>query len=170
MTWGREEPHGPKTFYSVRVPADASVTLSLDAADAEVSGVTGEVRIASVSSSVDIQDVQGPVFAGILSGTLDAEGLRDELRVGIYSGDLRARFSTLVDDLHVFSYTGDSEITFPADASFKLKTDITWGDVVTSNIAMPDSVAPDDGPVSIRGGGPTVLFESFTGSLTLQGE
>jgi hypothetical protein len=170
MTWGRDGPVGPKTAYSVRVPADASVTLNLDAADAVVSGVKGEVRFKSVSSVIEVRDVRGPVFGGTLSGTLHAEGIRDELRVGTFSGDLRARLSAFADDLHVYSYTGDADITLPADAAFDLKTDITWGGGVASEFSLPSSPGREDGAVPIGGGGPTVFFDSFSGSLTLNAE
>lgn len=170
MTWGREEPDGPQTVYSVRVPADASVTLNLDAADAEVSGVKEAVVIEGVSSSVQVRDVQGKVIAGTVSGTLHAEDIQGKVGLATFSGDLRARLSALANDVHVGTFWGDVEVRLPTSAAFDFETDVTWADVVTSNIAMPDSATHDDGPVSIHGGGPTVLFESFGGSLTLQGE
>lgn len=170
MTWGREEPDGPKTAYSVRVPTDASVTLKLDAADAAVNGVGGDVTIEGISSSVDVREVEGRVLAGTVSGTLHAEDVRGKLGLATFSGDLRTRLSALVNDVHVGTFWGDVEVRLPTSAAFDFETDITWADVVTSNIAMPDSATHDDGPVSIHGGGPTVLFESFGGSLTLQGE
>lgn len=170
MTWMRGEPEGPMTVYSVRVPVDASVTLSLDAADAAVSGVEGDVKIEGVSSSVDVRDVGGRVIAGTLSGPLYAEDVRGKLIMGTAHGDLQVRLSTLANKLNVDSYTGDAEITLPADAAFNLGTDITWGDGVASDFSIPNSPIREDGTVPIGGGGPTVFFESFTGSLTLKAE
>ena len=170
ITWLGGTPEGPTTRYSVRVPADASVTLYLDAADAEVSGVKGDVRVVGVTSSVEIRNVEGEVDAGTLSGPLYAEDIRGELIMGTAHGDLQANLSTVPQILHVDSYTGNAEITLPADAAFDLKTDITWGSGVTSDFAMPDSSSQEDGTIPIGGGGPTVFFESFSGRLTLKAE
>jgi hypothetical protein len=167
MMWEREPPTGPTTSYSVQVPADASVSLSLDAADATVSGVEGEVKVEGVSSSITVRDVGGKVLAGTLSGALQAEDVRGELLVGTFSGDLQANFSTLPEEVKMGSFSGDAEITLPADAAFDLKTDITWGGV-TSDFAMPDSSSRGDGSVPIGGGGSPITFESFNGSLMLR--
>lgn len=61
-------------------------------------------------------------------------------------------------------------IRVPTDASVVLKTDITWGGGVTSDFAIPDSASQEDKSVPIGGGGPEVIFESFSGSLTLRAE
>jgi hypothetical protein len=42
--------------------------------------------------------------------------------------------------------------------------------MVTSDFAMPDSAAQEDGSIPIGGGGPMIAFESFSGDLTLRAE
>ena len=168
--FGHEEPKGPETNYTVRLPSWASLRLSMNAASAEITGLQSEVEIEGISSSVTVRDVEGRVVAGTLSGRLHAENIEGELLLGTFSGNLEAKVSTLADDLQMGSFSGDAEITLPADAAFDLQTDVSWGGV-TSDFSLPDSVSATEAPeVPIGGGGPMVVFESFTGSLTLRAE
>lgn len=160
---------GPETNYTLRVPATASIRVSVQSASVDVEGLNGDVTVEGASSSVRVRDLSGRVIAGTLSGSVHAEDVRGELIFGTFSGDLFLRTSSLRAKSQIGSFSGDAEVVLPADAAFNLKTDISWGGV-TSDFAIPDSSTQEDGSVPIGGGGPTLTFESFSGSLTLRAE
>lgn len=117
-----------------------------------------------------MRDVTSRVITGTVSGTLHAENIRGELIFETFSGDLTLRSSSVPAKSQLGNFSGDAEVVLPADAAFNLRTEITWGGGVTSDFAMPDSLAQGDGPIPIGGGGATLAFESVSGSLTLRPE
>ncbi len=161
---------GPATYYTLRVPATASARVSAKSASVEVEGLEGDVKVEGASSSVRVKDVEGDLMAGTLSGSVHAENVQGKLIFGTLSGDLFFQSSTLPPKSQIGSFSGDAEVVLPADAAFNLKTDITWGGGMTSDFVMPDSSSRTDGSIPIGGGGPTLTFESFSGSLTLRAE
>jgi hypothetical protein len=161
---------GPATYYTLRVPTTASVRVSAQSATIDVEGLEGNVTVEGASSPIRVRNVGGRVVAGTVSGSLHAENVQGELIFGTFSGDLQFRAPRLPTKSVVGSFSGDAEVVLPADAAFNLKTDITWGGGVASDFSMPDSSRQDDGSIPIGGGGPTLTFESFSGSLTLRAE
>jgi len=154
---------------SLRVPREAMVRISAESGSVDVEGLQGEAVVEGGSPEVRIRDMDGRVVVGTFSGTLDAENVRGELIFGTFSGSLTLRGSDLPSSCKVGTFSGDAEFAFPSDAGFDLKTDISWGGV-TSDFVLPDSSADDDGKMQIGGGGPMIVFESFTGDLTLLAE
>jgi hypothetical protein len=161
---------GPATYYRLNMPATASLRVSTKSTSVSVEGLTGDVTVEGTASSIHVRNLTGRVVVGTLSGPLHAENVQGEVIFGTLSGNFHLRSTSLPTKTQIGSFSGDAEVVLPADAAFDLKTEITWGGGVTSDFAMPDSTAQGDGPVSIGGGGPTVTFESFSGSLTLRAE
>jgi hypothetical protein len=161
---------GPVTNYSVRMPASASLSVTTQEGSVEIQGLASEVVAEGYSASMEIRDLSGKATAATYSGPLRAENVRGPLTLATFSGDTTVQGAAPATKHTVASFSGDAEIAFPADAAFDLQTSISWGGGVTSDFPLPDSTAQGDGPVSIGGGGPTVTFESFSGSLTLRAE
>jgi hypothetical protein len=167
---GFEETGGPKLNYALRLPATASLSVTTESAPVEVRGLGGDVTIEGSSAPVRLRDVTGDAIVATFSGPLDADSVRGKIIFATFSGSATVRVRELVGDNQFASFSGDAEITLPADAAFDLRTDITWGGGVTSDFATPDSAAQGADTIPIGGGGPTVAFESFSGSLTLRAE
>ena len=161
---------GPATNYTLRVPKAASLRISTKGGTVEVAGLGGDVTVEGMSTSVHVRDIGGRVIAGTFSGPLRAENVRGELIFGTFSGNLYLRATSLPAKSQIGSFSGNAEVVMPADAAFNLKTETTWGGKITSDFALPDSSAQDDGTIPIGGGGPTIAFESFSGDLTLRAE
>lgn len=166
---GFGEAEGPETHYTLRVPATASLSVTTDRAPVEIHGLKGGVSIEGSSSPIQLRDVGGDVKVATFSGSLDADGLQSDLMFATFSGNATVRREA-VGGMQLATFSGDAEITLPADAAFDLRTDVSWGGSVTSDFAVPDSSEEGEGPLPIGGGGPTVAFESFSGSLTLRAE
>jgi hypothetical protein len=161
---------GPKMHYSIRMPAAASLSVTTQEGCVWIEGLASEVIVESYSAPVEIRNLSGKVTAATYSGPLRAENVRGPLTLATFSGDATVRGPAPAAKHTVASFSGDAEIVFPADAAFDLLTAISWGGSVTSDFPLPDSTAQGDDPVSIGGGGPSVVYESFSGSLTLRAE
>jgi len=167
---GLGEAEGPETHYTLRVPRTARLSISTKRAPVDVRGLAGELTIEATSSPIRLHDTAGDVTVATFSGSLEADSLRGDLLFATFSGDATVRRRVLDGDNQLASFSGSAEVTLPADAAFDLRTDITWGGEVTSDFVSPDSLGQGEGPVLVSGGGPTVSFESFSGSLTLRAE
>jgi len=167
---GLGESDGPDTHYRIRMPVTADLSLTTESASVEVRGVAGDGTIEGASSPIHLRNVTGDATIATFSGSLDADSLRGDLIFATFSGDATVRRQALDGDHQLATFSGNADITLPADAAFDLQTDITWGGSVTSDFAAPDSSAQGEGPLPIGGGGPTLAFESFSGSLTLRAE
>ncbi len=161
------DPDAPRTHYTLRVPATVSLSVTTQRGSVEVDGIDGESTIEGYSASVTVRDAGGDVTVATFSGDLHAENVRGPLTFATFSGDAWVKGEAPVAEHTFASFSGDAEIVFPADAAFDLRTDVSWGGV-SSDFVLPDSTAQADGPVSIGGGGPSVIFESVSGRLTLR--
>ena len=132
--------------------------------------MTGTVTVEGSFASVRLRNVAGGATIATFSGSLDADSLRGDLIFATFSGDATVRRQALDGNNQLATFSGSVDLTLPADAAFDFRTDITWGGSISSDFAAPDSSAQDEGPIPIGGGGPTVAFESFSGSLTLRAE
>lgn len=160
---------GPDMNYTLRMPAAADLSVTTESAPVEVRGLAGDVSVEGTSSPIHLRNVSGDAMIATFSGSLDADSLRGDLMFATFSGDATVRRQVPNGDNQLATFSGSADVTLPADAAFDLRTDITWGGSVSSDFATPDSSA-QEGPVPISGGGPTVAFESFSGSLTLRAE
>jgi hypothetical protein len=167
---GLGDPEGPETHYILRVPSTARLSISTKRAPVDVRGLAGDLTVEATSSPIRLHNTTGDVTVATFSGSLEADSLRGNLLFATFSGDATVRRRALDGDNQLASFSGSAEITLPADAAFDLSTDITWGGAVTSDFVPPDSLGQGEGPVLVSGGGPTVSFESFSGSLTLRAE
>lgn len=161
---------GPTTNYTLRIPKTASLRVSTTSAEVEVTGLSGDVTVEGNSAPVRVRDIDGRVIAATFSGPLRAENVRGELILATFSGNLHLRLASLPAKSQIGSFSGNAEVILPADAAFDLRTDVSWGGAVTSDFAMPDSLAKEDGTIPVGGGGPQIAFESFSGDLTLRSE
>jgi hypothetical protein len=161
-------PSGPATHYTLQVPATARLSISTESAPVEVRGLKNNLNVEGASGLVRLRDVEGSANVATFSGSLDADSVRGAINFATFSGNATVRSSRLVDALRLASFSGDAEVILPADAAFDLRTDTGWGGDVTSDFAQPDSTSEGEGAISIGGGGPTIAFESFSGSLRLR--
>jgi hypothetical protein len=152
------------------MPATADLSISAESAPVDVRGLDGSVTVEGASSPVRLRDVDGDATIATFSGSLDADSLRGDLIFATFSGDATVRRRGLGSKHQIATFSGSAEVVLPADAAFDLRTDITWGGDVSSDFAMPDATAQGTDAVPVGGGGPTLAFESFSGSLTLRAE
>lgn len=168
--FGLAESSGPDLHYTLRVPATADLSISAESAPVDVRGLDGNVTVEGASSPVRLRDVDGDATIATFSGSLDADSLRGDLMFATFSGNATVRRQRDGGKNQIATFSGSADVTLPADAAFDLRTDITWGGSVTSDFAMPDTTAQEADVVPVGGGGPTLAFESFSGSLTLRAE
>jgi DUF4097 and DUF4098 domain-containing protein YvlB len=161
-------PSGPRTEYTLKMPATASLEVVTQAADVEVTGLQGSLTVEGSSSSVRLRDLEGAVTVATFSGGLDARNLGGRLVFATFSGDANVRLPEGAAETVLATFSGDATLTLPADAGFDLRTDFTWGGGVTSDFEIPS--ASGDEPAPVGGGGPKVVFESFSGDLRLRAE
>ncbi len=163
-------PTGPETNYTLQLPATVTLSVSTESAPVEVRGMKGELNVEGASGPVRLRDIEGVVNVATFSGSLDADSVRGPINFATFSGDATVRAQHLTREYRLASFSGGAEIILPSDAAFNLRTDTGWGGSVTSDFAVPDSTSESESAVSIGGGGPTIAFESFSGSLRLRRE
>lgn len=161
---------GPETNYRLQVPATASLSITSESAPIEVEGLEGDVVIEGASSPIRLDEVAGDVRVATFSGSLEADKVQGSITFATFSGDARVQIATIAGRSQFASFSGDVHLTIPSDAAFDLRTDVSWGGTVRSEFEEVKSAVHDGETVSIGGGGPSIVFESFSGGLVLQSE
>lgn len=161
---------GPKTYYTFRIPRTASLHVTSESATVDVSKVEGDVTVEGASSSITLREVEGDITVATFSGSLAVHDARGGITFATFSGDATGRLKALSDDSQFASFSGDVDLTLPADAAFTLRTDVSWGGSVTTDFDPSGASREQDDVQSFSGGGPLLEFESFSGSLRLRAE
>jgi DUF4097 and DUF4098 domain-containing protein YvlB len=111
----------------IRVPATTRVRATTVAAGIRVEGLTGELRLQSVSGDIEAQRFGPDVTIGTISGTVwvDGDGQAGTLHLSVVSGE--ASVSGIAGDLTARTVSGDLDIR--AGALRRTRVDTTSGSV-----------------------------------------
>lgn len=147
--------HKPcRVHYSIGVPRQCSLAMEVVAADAEVEGMEGAVRIHSVSGNVTSSDLTGSLDLRTISGDLLGESLRGPLDLDTVSGNIRLHDSQ-IESVHGKTVSGDIEAAFqPGNGPFEFRS--VSGNVtlkVPAGAGYSASLSTQSGQLRTNGGG-----------------
>jgi hypothetical protein len=180
--------------YSVRVPPECDLDLSLVSASGALQGLHGDLRLRTVSGGLLLRGLSGRLNLGTVSGSVTATGLHldEALELDTVSGDVSLADSNLpgihakmvsgsldaatplgAGPYHFKSVSGDVRLLLPAPAGLSVRL-TTLSGTVHSNLARSRQVK---GPGRVEAHlGPTndsdasVQMSSLSGSLWLLAE
>jgi hypothetical protein len=143
----------PFAHYTIQMPATAGL---------EIKDYKSDIRVSDLSSDLKLDTYKGTVAVARLDGAA---------RVETYKGNVLLEFVRFQKDSRFETYKGDIEIRMPKDSHFDLDTESgRHGDL---NSEFPVTISAghsSSGHFSgaVNGGGPTLRFETYKGSLRLR--
>lgn len=158
----------PDAHYTLKIPRTAELNIDDFSSEIEVSGLEADLSLNTFSSSINLDDITGHVRAETFSGNAEIEGLSGSIDFETFSGNATIGMLALTDDCSFKSFSGDMELTLPADAAFDLDAELGMGGDLDSAFTL-DEPRSEDGEVrgTVGGGGPRISFETFSGDLEL---
>jgi DUF4097 and DUF4098 domain-containing protein YvlB len=175
----------PDIFYTVRVPAGASIEIDDHASEIRVEALQGDVDIDTHDGSIELRDIGGDVdidshdgriqLAGIggdleidtHDSPIDARGLNGALELDTHDGSVSFAFDTLTRDIELDHHDADITLIVPADAGFDLRTDTHDAEISVEPEMSVSSMSDGNVRATVNGGGPEVYMSAHDGSLTI---
>lgn len=157
---------------SIRTPRRVNLDLDGYKPAITVSSIEGDIRIESYKSPITIQSTTGAIRIHTYKETIkmrdvDIEGA---LYVEMYGGELDIDARDIGDGATVENYKADAVLRLPENIRGSLEIDS--GRRANFESDFPVMVAGKLGPNriqgTINGGGPTLRFKSYKGSLSLR--
>lgn len=175
----------PSTDYTLTVPRGATLAVDTYSATTTVAGLGGELRFDAYSASltvdrltgplradtysgsVEVGRAEGPIEADTYSGHLQADSIAGAVRFSTYSGSATLTFATLADDCSFDSYSGDVTVTLPANAGAVVETE---EDALETDLPVRlEQIGDDRIRATIGNGGARLRFDTYSGSLSVEG-
>lgn len=175
----------PDVFYTVRVPAGASIEIDDHASEIRIEALQGDVDIDTHDGSIDLRDIGGNVdidshdgrieLAGIggdleidtHDSPIDARGLNGGLELDTHDGSVTFAFDTLTRDVELDHHDAEITLIVPADAGFDLRTDTHDAEISVEPEMSVSSMSDGNVRATVNGGGPEVYMSAHDGSLTI---
>jgi hypothetical protein len=166
--FGGGDPDRPDTFYTLRVPRTARLSIDVFSATVETEGLRADLEIDAFSSTMRVRGHEGEVRADSFSGDLVVEDLTGNVVFDTFSGEGEIRFAQITGDCQMDSFSGDVTMYLPRDASFDVDLEGFSGDL-QSEFETTNLRQDDDGTRgTVGGGGPRIRFDTFSGDLRLR--
>ena len=177
----------PKVFYTLKVPASASIVVDdhestidirdisgdveIDTHDGSVTltNLSGAVEIDTHDGSMELANLTGPVEIDTHDSDLRATGLTGPFEIDTHDGDIDLTFAALNGPIIIDSHDARATVTLPPGAGFNLATDM--GDDASIDVEPALSVS-NIGRGGVRGtangGGPEIRVSSHDGDLQIR--
>lgn len=183
--WGGRS--APKVFYTLKVPAGASIVIDDHESAIDVRDLTGDVEIdthdgsmtlTNLSGNVEIDTHDGSMELANLTGEVEidahdsdlrATGLTGPLEIDTHDGDIEVEFASLNGEITIDSHDARATITLPAGTGFNLAADM--GDDANIDVEPSLSVSNMSGDGmrgAANGGGPEIRVSSYDGDLQIR--
>lgn len=173
----------PSTDYVLKLPRTAALNLDLYSAEAHVPRLAGALTFDAYSSPLDaghlsgrlevdtysgdatVRRLDGELAADTYSGTVRVDSLAGTAQFDSYSGSATLTFATLAGDCAFDTYSGDATVTLPTGAGAVV---LTEADALTTDLPVQLDRTDDRVRATIRGGGPELRFDTYSGTLTVR--
>lgn len=142
-----------RVYYTIGVPRQCALSVEVVAADADVQGLDGAVRIRSVSGNVKAGDMTGSIDFRTVSGDVRGHDLTGSLDLDTVSGNIILENSR-VEAVHSKTVSGDVEVDIqPGNGPFEFRS--VSGDVrlkLPSGSGCSASLSTQSGKLRSNGG------------------
>jgi hypothetical protein len=143
----------PLAHYTIQMPATAALEIKDYKSDIHVSDLRSDLRLNTYKGTVAVAHLDGAA------------------RVETYKGNVLLEFVRFQKDSRFETFKGDIEIRMPKDSRFDLDTESGRHGELNSDFPVTISAGhSSSGHFSgaVNGGGPTLRFETYKGSLRLR--
>ncbi len=183
--WGGRS--APNVFYTLKVPAAASIVIddhesTIDirdlAGDVEIdthdgsmtlTNLTGNVEIDTHDGSMELANLTGEVEIDTHDSDLRATGLTGPLKIDTHDGDIEVEFASLNGPITIDSHDARATITLPAGAGFNLAADMDDDASIDVEPSLSVSKVRGGGiQGTANGGGPDIRVSSHDGDLQIR--
>lgn len=173
----------PSTTYTLKVPRSGSLSIDTYSADTRVEAVEGDLTFDAYSASLEAdalrsltadtyssdlsaRRVEGHLTVDTYSGDVNIDELDGSMAFDSYSGDADIGVMALRDDSSIDTYSGDLTLTLAAGVGAVVET---GREALEADLPLSlESIGDDRVRGTIGDGGPTVRFDSYSGTLTLR--
>ncbi len=108
--WGQRKPC--RVFYSISVPENCNLRIKTVSSSIEVRAVRGEINLESVSGKLDLSDLSGDLRLRTVSGDIHGQRLNGSLALQTVSGDAVLKESSL-NVMNTNTVSGDIYLETP---------------------------------------------------------
>lgn len=182
FSWGSTA--RPATNYTLDIPRSAGLEVDTYSAATTVTALDGPLQFEAYSADLTADRIGGALEADTYSGTVRVARSDGALTMDTYSGDLHADslagtvaftsysgsatvgFAALTADSRFESFSGTVDVTLPSEAGAVVETSASA--LETDVSARTEPIGDDRVRATIGGGGPTLRFDTFGGTLILR--
>lgn len=146
-----------RVSYTVRVPEDLDVLVSVDSGHVTVTDIAGDVSVSSEESGIDLARIGGTVRARSHAGGIEATELTaPQLEAASDAGRVSAEFTEAPQSVAVDSDAGSVEVVVPPGESYNVTADSVVGSESVDVVSDPSS--PRSITASTQAGSVTVRY------------
>lgn len=183
--WGGRS--APKVYYTLKVPAAASVVVDDHESSINIRGLSGRVEIDTHDGSMSLTDLSGDVEIDTHDGSVElanvtgslevdthdsdvrAIGLRGPVEIDTHDGDIDMQFAALDGPITIDSHDARATITLPDGTGFDLDSDMGRdADLDIEPDLMVSNIGGDGIRGKANGGGPRIRVSSHDGELRIR--
>lgn len=182
FSWGSTD--RPATNYTLDIPRSAGLEVDTYSAATTVTALDGPLQFEAFSADLTADRIGGALEADTYSGTVRVARSAGTLTMDTYSGDLHADslagavaftsysgsatvgFAALTADGRFESFSGTVDVTLPSEGGAVVETSASA--LETDVPARTKPIGDDRVRATIGDGGPTLRFDTFSGTLILR--
>jgi Toastrack DUF4097 len=152
--------------YELTVPAHTKVLARSGSGDVSIAITADEVDARTGSGDINVVGTSGRFEAHTGSGDVRAGRVAGAIKASTGSGDVEAA-QTVAAPIEVRTGSGDVTMSVPDGAAFTLDVHTGSGAIRTSQPVANSARGRNSLEGTVRGGGPTVLIRTGSGSVTI---
>ena len=154
----------PLVHYTIRMPRGAKINVDDYKSEITIAALDADVTVESYKGTIRVDGARN-VDIDTYKGTARVRAVRGGARVDTYKGDVEIAFADLSGRVTVDTYKGNVRLIVPYGAGFALDADL--GRKGNLDTDLPIQVRDGTAKGRMGGGGPTVAFETYKGTLHL---
>ncbi len=153
--------------YELTVPANTKVQAHSGSGDIGIAVTAGSVTARTGSGDINVLGTSGSFEAHTGSGDVRAGRIAGPMMASTGSGDIEAA-QTAPGAVEMRTGSGDVRLNLPAEAAFTLDIQTGSGSIRTSQpVMMSGNHRRNHLEGTVRGGGPSVVVRTGSGSVTI---
>jgi hypothetical protein len=132
---------------------------------------TAHLEIKDYKSEISVSDLHSELKLDTYKGTVAVAGQDGAVNIETYKGNVRLEFARFQRDGRLETYRGDIEVRMPKDSRFDLDADTGRHGEINSDFPMMTSArhwGSGRATGAVNGGGPTLRFHTYKGTLRIQ--
>ncbi len=143
----------PQVHYTVRMPRTARLVIKDHRSEIEIRGLQSDIEVDTYRGALRVRDLDGSI------------------QYHSHRGEADIRFANLARNSRIDTYRAEVEVWIPRGRGFQIDSDLGRRASLKSDFPVPVKIRDRHGKDyygPVNGGGPSLRFKSYRGSLRLR--